>query len=53
MKEKKNPFIFMFVCAAMSAIMYCIALIMYCIAFHEERDKVKELTIKLEKYQKK
>ena len=39
MKEKKNPFIFMFVCAAMSAIMYCIA-------FHVERDKVKELTRK-------
>lgn len=46
MKEKKNPFIFMFICAAMSAIMYCIA-------FHEERDKVKELTIKLENCQKK
>ena len=36
MKEKKNPFIVMFIVAAMSAIMYCMA-------FHSERDKVHEL----------
>jgi hypothetical protein len=41
MKEKKNPFIFMFVCAAMSAIMYCIA-------FHEMRDENKELKKQIE-----
>jgi hypothetical protein len=44
--EKKNPFIFLFVIASMSAIMYCVA-------FHEERDKVKELEKKLEIYKTK
>lgn len=41
MKEKKNPFIIMFILAAMSAIMYCIA-------FHNERDKVHELEKQIE-----
>jgi preprotein translocase subunit YajC len=41
MKEKKNPFVFMFIMAAMSAIMYCIA-------FHEQRNKVHELEKKIE-----
>jgi hypothetical protein len=40
-ENKKNPFVFMFIIAAMSAVMYCIA-------FHEERDKVKDLEHKLE-----
>jgi hypothetical protein len=41
--EKKNPFVFMFIMAAMSAVMYCLA-------FHEERNKVRELEKKLEIY---
>jgi hypothetical protein len=39
--SKKNPFVFMFIIAAMSAVMYCLA-------FHEERNKVRELEKKLE-----
>ena len=39
--NKKNPFVFMFIIAAMSAVMYCLA-------FHEERNKVRELEKKLE-----
>ena len=39
--EKKNPFVFMFIMAAMSAVMYCLA-------FHEERNKVSELKQQLE-----
>ena len=45
-KEKKNPFIFLFVIAAMSAVMYCVA-------FHTERNKVNELEKKLEIYKTK
>jgi len=41
MKEKKNPFVFMFIMAAMSAIMYCIA-------FHEMRNENKELKKQIE-----
>jgi len=41
MKEKKNPFIFMFIIATMSAIMYCIA-------FHEMRNENKELKKQIE-----
>ena len=40
-KEKVNPLLFPFITAAMCAMMYFIA-------FHEERDKVKELETKLE-----
>jgi hypothetical protein len=40
-REKKNPFLFPFITAAMCAIMYFIA-------FHEERNKVMELEKKLE-----
>ena len=40
---KKNPFVFMFIMAAMSAVMYCLA-------FHQERNKVRELEKKLEIY---
>lgn len=39
--SKKNPFVFMFIMAAMSAVMYCLA-------FHEERNKVTELKHQLE-----
>jgi hypothetical protein len=45
-KEKKNPLLFPFITAAVCAIMYCVA-------FHEERDKVKELEKKLEIYKTK
>jgi hypothetical protein len=40
-ENKKNPFLFPFITAAMCAIMYFIA-------FHEERNKVRELEKKLE-----
>jgi hypothetical protein len=40
-ENKKNPFVFMFIMAAMSAVMYCVA-------FHGERNKVKDLEHKLE-----
>ena len=46
MKEKKNPFKFLFICAAMSAIMYCIA-------FHEMCDENKELKKQIETLKKK
>lgn len=39
--EKKNPLLFPFITVAVCAIMYFIA-------FHEERDKVRELEKKLE-----
>jgi hypothetical protein len=39
--NKKNPFLFPFITAAICAIMYFIA-------FHEERDKVRELEHQLE-----
>lgn len=41
MKEKKNPFILMFIVAAMSAIMYCMA-------FHNARNENKELKKQIE-----
>jgi hypothetical protein len=40
-KEKVNPLLFPFITAAICAIMYFIA-------FHEERDKVRELEHQLE-----
>jgi hypothetical protein len=41
MREKKNPFIVLFITAAMSAVMYCIA-------FHEMRNENKELKKQIE-----